>query len=200
MPSSSTELCKLATKWTTDKVLFYTSFYHELLKDKRSLKKVLEFGIGYPETMLDSLSRLKQTRYITGASLFMWQEYFPEAHIYALDNRPEIFINEGRIKSFYCDQSDKESFEEAIKNIGGDFDLIIEDGSHVRDHQILSMQMLVPLLKDDGIYIMEDIGKPYEELVAQIPYPCELKKFSRIDLPDGQNTAAVVVIRKILCP
>jgi hypothetical protein len=195
-----TELCELAIKWTTDKALFYTPFYHELLKDRRDIKKVLEFGIGYPEAMLDSLSRMNQSRYIIGASLFMWQEYFPEAQIYAFDNKPEIFINEGRIKSFYCDQSGKESFKEAINNIGGDFDLIIEDGSHVREHQILSMQMLMPLLKDDGIYIMEDIGKPYEELISQIPYPRELKKFSRTDLPDGQNTAAIVIIRKTRCP
>jgi hypothetical protein len=185
-----TELCELATKWTTDKAVFYTPFYHELFKNRRSIKKVLEVGIGYPELMLSSVARMNLNQYITGASLYMWQEYFPEAQIYALDNKPEIFINEGRIKSFYCDQGRKESFKEAIKTIGADFDLIIEDGSHLREHQILSAQMLVPLLNQNGLYIIEDVTD--SSIIEQIPYPCDLKKFYREDL---DQKASIIVIR-----
>jgi len=196
MLSRSTELCKLASKWTTDKALFYTPFYHELLKDRRNIKKVLEFGIGYPEIMHGSVARLGLTGYITGASLFMWQEYFPEAQIFALDNRPETFINEGRIQSFYCDQGNEDSFNAATNITGGGFDLIIDDGSHIPEHQILSTKMLVPLLNEGGIYVAEDVNEPFDVLQSKISFPSEIKTFYRSDLPEGQNTAAVLVIRK----
>src|SRR5208282_349396 len=102
-----TELCKLAVKWCSDKTVTirhdYTPYYHELLRE-RDIKKVLEIGIGYPELM-----DAHNPGYKAGASLFMWQEYFPEAEIYALDIKSDILINEGRIKSFLCDQSDEVS-------------------------------------------------------------------------------------------
>ena len=190
-----TELCELARKWTTDKVIFYTPLYHELLKDRRDIKKVLEVGIGYPETMFRTIGRVGMTQYTTGASLYMWREYFPQAEIYALDNKPEIFINDDRIHSFYCDQTSEESFRQASEKIGKDFDLIVEDGSHVPEDQIRSVKMLLPLLKADGIYIVEDVNPTYE-FMEQLPKNAELHKFRREDLPSCSNTAAVVVIRK----
>lgn len=190
-----TELCELALKYATDKAIFYTPFYHELLKNRRDIKRVLEFGIGYPATMLNTIGRIGLTQYTTGASLFMWQEYLPQAEIYALDNKPEILINEGRIHSFYCDQRSEESFQAAIQEIGSGFDLIIEDGSHEPEDQLRSVRMLLPLLSPGGIYIMEDVSEPYDELLARLPSGAELKKFHRRDLPDGSNTAAIVVIR-----
>jgi hypothetical protein len=49
-----TELCKIAAKWGTDKVPSighsYTPYYHELLKGK-TVRRMLEIGIGYPELM-----------------------------------------------------------------------------------------------------------------------------------------------------
>ena len=189
-----TELCKLARQCTTDKALFYTPLYHELLKDRRDIKKVLEFGIGYPATMQNTISRMGLTEYKTGASLYMWREYLPLAEIYALDNKPEIFIHDERIHSFYCDQASEESFRKVIGQIGADFDLIVEDGSHVPEDQIRSVKMLMPILKTDGIYIIEDVN-PTPEFMAQLPANAKLKEFCRADLPEGSNTAAVVVIR-----
>lgn len=195
-----TELCQLALRWGSDKAIFYTPYYHRILNERRQeVKRVLEFGIGYPETMMSTLARIGVTEYTTGASLFMWQEYFPNAEIFALDNNREIFVNEGRIRSFYCDQADEASFQEAIVNVGKDFDLIVEDGSHILEHQLRTARLLMPLLKPGGIYIMEDVGPPFKELQDQISYPSELKQFSRDDLNLGKeknkdSTAAVVRI------
>jgi hypothetical protein len=197
MSQPQTELCKLAMKWTTDKAIFYTPFYDELLRDRREqTTKVLELGIGFPECM-GHISRIGLSNYITGASLFMWEEYFPNAEIFGLDNDPRTFINQGRIKSFYVHQGNEASYAEAIANIGRDFDLIIDDGAHYAPFQLLACKMLVPLLKKGGIYIMEDLVEPYEiEPLSQIPYPYELKKFHRPELPNnGWKTAAVAVIR-----
>lgn len=192
----TTDLCKLANKYGTDKAIFYTPFYHELLADRRDrIKKVLEMGIGYPECMRDSLARIGASDYTAGASLFMWREYFPNAEIYGLDNNPKSFVGSERIRSFYCDQGDAGSYVEAIRHVGAEFDLIIDDGCHVIEYQLMAMRMLMPLLRGDGIYIMEDISGDYDALLSQIPYPHKLVRFSRTDLAES-NTAAVVVIRK----
>lgn len=169
-----TYLCDLARKWGTDKALFYTPFYDGLLSKRRmNVKKVLELGIGYPETMLASVSRMGQTSYMVGASLFMWEEYFPNAEIIALDNKPELFINRGRIHSFFVDQEKPETFD----GLGEDFDFMVEDGNHTFDCQLLSALKLVPRLSGEGVYIIEDIGDWYEKLHAALPFPNFLVEF-----------------------
>jgi hypothetical protein len=169
----STRLCDLAVKWHTDKTPAichgYTPYYHELLKDK-TVKKVLEIGIGYPTHMHQNKD------FKPGASLFMWQEYFPEAEIYALDINPEVLINEGRIKSFCCDQGNEESLRKIAAQLGGNFDLIVDDGSHAPDHQVLSAEVLIPLLLNpDGIYVIEDTCW---NVPPRLSYECEVKEFN----------------------
>lgn len=188
-----TELCDLARKWTTDKALYYTPFYHSLFEDRRaSVRKVLEFGIGYPELMMQPASRIGARYYIMGASLFMWEEYFPNAEIFALDNNERVLINSGHIHSFYCDQGDRNRYAAAIENVGRDFDLIIDDGSHVPEHQLLCAEMLVPILAPGGIYIVEDAPVGDEKFVRQLRYRAEVHDFG----VDTEDPARLVVIRK----
>lgn len=193
--SHPTELCELAKKWGTDKWFYYTEFYHDLLKDKRKARDVLELGIGSPATMLDSLSRVGITSYITGASLFMWEEYFPEARICGLDNDRSTLINKGRIRSYYCEQSDPFSYPPEI--FAGSYDLIVEDGSHVKEHQLTAVETLVPLLAPDGIYIAEDVGYLSRacrlEFAKLLPFPAELHEFHNPSL--GPHIAACIVVR-----
>jgi hypothetical protein len=169
-----TLLCDLARKWGTDKALFYTPFYDSLFCGRREqVHKMMELGIGYPETMLESVARMGLSTYTAGASLFMWEEYFPNAEIVGLDNKPELLINRGRIHSFFVDQKTPETFD----GLGEDFDLIIEDGEHTLDCQLASAMKLVPRLADCGIYIIEDVGGWHAELRAVLPWPSYLKDF-----------------------
>ena len=50
---------------------------------------------------------------VASASLYMWQEYFPNAEIFGADVDKRILFNEGRIKTYFVDQY---SFE-SIKNV-----------------------------------------------------------------------------------
>ena len=172
-----TTLCDLAIKYRTDKSPqirhSYTPYYDALLSN-RPIKRILEIGIGYPENMTHVEG------YKTGASLRMWEEYFPEAQIYGLDNNPDALINEGRIKSFYCDQGDTGSLQKVVAKLGEKFDLIIDDGSHRAAHQILSAVTLIPqLLKPDGLYIIEDVLNPKDVTPYISQYPFEIKKFNK---------------------
>jgi hypothetical protein len=169
-----TELCKIGAKYKTDKTPSvghgYTPFYHSLLAGKR-VKRVLEIGIGGGPV---SMSHIPD--YTIGASLFMWEEFFPEAEIFALEINSDTLVNTGRIKSYVCDQSDEKSLRDAITKIGPGFDLIIDDGSHNPKHQILTANILVPMLNPGGLYIIEDVSDP--SIVSCINFPCEVKEFN----------------------
>jgi hypothetical protein len=153
-----TPLCDLAYRYCTDKGVgratighSYTSFYYDLFKDKReSIKKVLELGTGTPDTM-------KIEGYQVGGGLRMWRDFFPNAQIYGADIRPDSVFKDDRIETFLCDLSRKDDLLDLINKTGTDVDVLIDDASHKKEHQILAALTLMPLLKKDVIYIIEDI-------------------------------------------
>ena len=166
-----TELCKLAIKYRVDKTPkirhSYTPFYHRLFNTKRLLvKKVLEIGIGR-----------------TYKSLKMWEEYFPNAMIYGLDIRCEDKMVSNRIPILQCDQSLKKSLRQLVDKIGDNFDLIIDDGSHIPDHQIISAKILVSCLNSSGTYIIEDVLNP-ERVSSRLSFKTEIYTFNTTKIPD----------------
>ncbi len=154
-------LTELAMKYGTDKVYSpghfshdYMPFYERILTGKKP-RTILEIGIGCEKTMAHV------PRYKPGASLRMWSEYFPDAEIFAMDLNQDILINEGNIHSFTGDQSNTAHLFWMGTNFGP-FDLIVDDGSHIYEHQVLTARTLLPFLADDGDYIVEDVvGFPY---------------------------------------
>lgn len=188
-----TELCKLAEKYHADKAPSichpYTPYYHQILNERRDrIENLLEIGIGFPETM----THVKD--YLVGASLYMWEEYLPTANIYACDIRRDVLINKGRITSFYCDQSNVSSLLELTNSIGKKLDVIVDDGSHKVDHQILSAAILMPFLKDDGVYFIEDIGEPEKILRAMglMGYKTHLEELN----PERTTDSRIIMITK----
>ena len=156
-----TPLCKLALKYGTDKCPkikhSYTPYYYKLLKGrKRSIKKVLEIGVGYPTDMKHCVYYGRP--YQVGASLRMWRDFFPNAMVYGCDIAPQAIFEDDRIKTFYCNQGDELGLDELIEKTGTDIDLVIDDGSHECGHQISTCLHLMPKLKKSAIYIIEDVS------------------------------------------
>lgn len=171
-----TSLCKIAYKYGTDKCPqikhSYTPFYYKLLNGRRkSIKKVLEMGIGYYSRNRHHLLR--------GASLYMWREFFPNAQIYGADICPETIFQDERIKTYLCDERKKEDLVKLIENTGSDIDLVVDDASHHVDDQIFASRTLLPLLQTHTIYIIEDVthskvirqalGEEYDYYLLEIP-------------------------------
>jgi hypothetical protein len=68
----------------------------------------------------------------------------------------------GRGEVFKGDQSDLNFLREVSKKIGSKVDFILDDGSHKPEHQVKSFNyFFYNLLKDGGIYIIEDIETSY---------------------------------------
>ena len=144
-----TKLCQLAEKYVVDKCPryhhHYTPIYDEILKDKK-YNKVLEIGIGYEDLMIQYTNE----NYKCGASLKMWKEYF-NCDVYGCDIKD---IKLDGIETFIVNQSKEEELELMMNKIGN-CDFIIDDGSHILEHQVISFKTLWKYCND--IYIIEDV-------------------------------------------
>ena len=146
----STPLCRLAEQYIVDKCPkynhYYTPKYYEILRAKQ-YNKVLEIGIGY----YDLMKRYTNENYVEGASLYMWKEFFKTAKVYGADIKN---IKLQGIDTFVVDQSNPTDLIDMMNQIGN-IDLIIDDGSHIPEHQIISFKTLWKYCND--IYIIEDV-------------------------------------------
>lgn len=154
-----TPLCKIAFKYGTDKcpqiTHSYTPYYYKLFKNVRhKVKKLLEMGIGDPKTMKHC------PNYTTGASLYMWRDFFPNAQIYGADIKPENIFEDERIKTFICNERIRPELTKLIKSTGSDIDIFIDDGSHLPSDQIRMAQVILPIIDKEVLYIIEDVRNP----------------------------------------
>lgn len=180
-----TELCDIAFRYRTDKCPkirhSYTEAYHKLFKDNRNeIKKVFEMGIGFPETM-SHVERAIGEPHIVGASLYMWRDYFPNAKIYGADWDPRGIFEADRIKTYLCDERYPQDVKAVINDVGTDIDIFIDDGEHKCEVQILLAKTVLPMLRKDVIYIIEDshsVGRIIRKL-GHLGYEGRSLKLSR---------------------
>lgn len=184
-----TPLCELARKYRTDKggqhltygnhptelCHNYTPMYHAMFTHFRDqVQSVVEIGVNQ------------------GCSLRMWQEYFPKAKIFGLDIDGSCLFGEERIACYHADQSDPVSLLRAFNAIRNELydayiDVIIDDGSHILEHQIISMKTLLPLLSHRGVYIVEDC--PAQDIDRLKSYVPENYEAHVIPCPGGLGNA-----------
>ena len=135
----------LGNKYQTDKVVYhrYDRIYSLFLESlKRNPIKLFEIGCGRDY-----------------ASFKMWQDYFPEGKIFCMDINEEYFSERGIV--YRGDQTKIEDLENMV-NLIGKCNVIIDDGSHVPQHQFDTFNFLFDrMLLEGGIYIIEDIECNY---------------------------------------
>ena len=97
-----------------------------------------------------------------GGSLQMWKEYFGEkARIFGIDVDPRCKnLEEEHIKIFIGSQSDRKFLREVKAQIPP-IDILIDDGGHTMVQQIVSYEELFGSIKDDGVYLCEDLHTSY---------------------------------------
>ena len=149
------DLKNISSIYKTDKlehgyIEVYESYFNQI-KDKKL--KILEIGIA------------------DGKSLLTWSDYFENSQIIGIDIHKidivEKKLDRKNIEVHQGSQSDKEFIEEIIKKYT-DFDIIIDDGSHISKDVKKSFELLFPALKDNGLYIVEDIQTSYNHFLAAI--------------------------------
>ncbi len=140
------------------------SIFYFCLTDKEAPGKH-HYGAGYQ----DNLRRLKYRRVrlleigiggygfsLGGQSLNAWHCYFPFGTIVGCDIQDKISLQNWRTKIRKVDQSEAGDLIR-LAETDGPFDIIVDDGSHASEHQILSFRILFEHLKDGGVYCIEDV-------------------------------------------
>lgn len=122
----------------------YIPTYERLLAPYRNRPiTLLELGVGGHEMLA------------AGRSLNLWEAYFRRATIVGVDVLDQRHLSRGRVHVYQCSQTDAGALREIAERFGG-FDVVIDDGSHVNEHQIESFKLLFPLMKPTGVYVVED--------------------------------------------
>lgn len=99
-----------------------------------------------------------------GGSLELWHNFFENAKIYAIDINSDVRNIDFpfSVDIEIGDQTDKEFLQNYVYS-KPDFDIIIDDGGHYMDQQLMSLIYLFPKLKHGGIYIIEDVHTSYSQ-------------------------------------
>jgi hypothetical protein len=95
----------------------------------------------------------------SGGSLDLWRDYFgPYSRIYGVDIEPACRAYEsGSVQVFIGNQGDR-NFWKRFKQEVSSLDIVIDDGSHLPEHQIVTFEELLPHLRPGGVYVCEDIS------------------------------------------
>lgn len=113
----------------------------------------------YLERFRDTEFNLFEMGIDQGTSFELWKQYFPLAAIYGMDIGKSFIDERGEV--FQGDQSDINQLIEITNKIGK-CKVIVDDGSHVAEHQLLDFYYLFEnVLEDNGVYIIEDIECSY---------------------------------------
>jgi len=128
--------------WVHGYTQIYDRFFHPY---RRTKKSILELGLKY------------------GASMKLWREAFPKARLVGLDKNyttwKKYTPTDKKTKVIIGAQDDENTLAEVAKE--GPFDIIIDDCSHVPEHQMASFNYLWKHVSSHGLYVIEDCWHSY---------------------------------------
>jgi hypothetical protein len=191
------DLDSISKKYKLDKNISsgchnYIPGYTNLFENIRyNVKHILEIGIGSIEN--GQMGGVINLGYKTGNSLKCWSEYFPNAKVYGLDIFEHKELNTDKITTFVADQSNEKDLQNVMNIINCELDIIIDDGSHLGEHQAFSFMFLNKFLSKNGIYVIEDVQpQNIEKFITLSIFPNDFQIFIKenftIKYFDTRNT------------
>jgi len=97
-----------------------------------------------------------------GGSLELWRNYFgSEAKIIGVDVNPECKKFEEKNTTVYIGSQEDRAFLSELKTKIPPVDILIDDGGHTMQQQLITFEMLFDHVKDGGLYICEDTHTSY---------------------------------------
>ena len=134
---------KVSDKWQS-----YLSFYDRLLNEYRTKKlNLMEIGVQ------------------NGGSLETWKTFFPNANVFIgcdIDERcGNLQYDDPRVNIVVGDANLPDTINK-ISTICSEFDIIIDDGSHQSTDILRSFLIYFPMVKPEGIFVIEDVHTLYQ--------------------------------------
>lgn len=122
----------------------YHRFYDRFLQQFSEHNEILMLELGYED----------------GYSIDIWKNYFKKVRIHSIDiidNLENPLVDE-----FYkVDQNSNKELDNFAQQNQEKYDFIIDDASHVPTHQWNTFIRFMSILKERGVYIIEDIETSY---------------------------------------
>jgi hypothetical protein len=99
---------------------------------------------------------------LNGGSLFMWRNFFgPNARIIGIDFNPSAKKHmDSGFEIYIGDQGNEEFWKHTLALIG-QIDILLDDGGHTFNQQIVTVNSVLPYVKDGGILVTEDTMTSY---------------------------------------
>lgn len=155
----------------------YAEAYEKLVP--RSTQRLLELGIGTHLNFNGSCG-----------SILAWLDWI-EGTVFGFDcNEPTVNIEDIRFRFVRGDQGCREDLER-LSLIVGQCEAIIDDGSHLSEHQRLCLDVLWPNVSPGGVYVIEDAYFRWGEPPHPIDYLADDPRFEGM-IGNGR----AVVLRK----
>ncbi len=113
--------------------------------------------------------RVVEVGIYSGGSLDMWKAYFgPKCMVYGVDIEEACKAYEDdRTKVFIGDQGDR-SFWKRFREQVPEMDILIDDGGHLPEQQIVTLEETLPYLRGDGVYLCEDVHGAQNQFAAYV--------------------------------
>jgi predicted O-methyltransferase YrrM len=133
---------RLIHKW-----MHYFDIYHRHFEKFRGEPVVVvEFGVSQ------------------GGSLQMWRNYFGDrATIYGIDIDERCASLAGPGTHILIGDQEDRDFLRSVGERTGPIDVLIEDGGHKMGQQIATFEEMYPLVKEGGVFLIEDLHTSYWE-------------------------------------
>lgn len=179
------------------------------LKNNSVVRAVFECGIGTNNTKIPSNM---SSSGIPGASLRIWQDFFPDAQILGADLDPKILINEGTISSYWVNQRKPKTIDKmwrkiteklTLNNISSGVDLMIDDGLHTFEANTNLLTHSWGYLRVGGYYVIEDVDRQnarlLEEFLSKSDLACRwaaISLFRRYLQGDDYGDNTLIVLQK----
>lgn len=98
-----------------------------------------------------------------GGSLLMWRDYFgPQARIIGVDFNPDAKrLEADGFEIFIGNQADPD-FWHGVMEAVGPIDVFLDDGGHTFEQQIVTVDTVLPAIRDGGLVVVEDTHTSYQ--------------------------------------
>jgi Methyltransferase domain len=115
-----------------------------------------------------------------GESIRSWLDYFPHAHVVGVDNvantndwnTPDSGVDYRY--TFVAGDQSKLEFWESFKKEFGQFDILVDDGSHRNDGVIQTFLSMWSRIKPGGLYCIEDLACSYSPIFINPQWPPQM--------------------------
>ena len=125
---------------------------------------------------------------LDGGSLEIWKKYFgKKSRIIGIDSNPECKKFENQDHEIFIGSQSDPKFWHNFYNQIGHVDIMLDDGGHTNDQQIITLIESIKYIKDGGLHVVEDVHSSYQKHYGN-PYKYSFINFSKKTIDDINST------------